>query len=392
MKAPRRPKRPATFLFGLLATMLILTGVGYGAEECKPLVNRDRLYDAQFTGDGEIWMVGYPGLILHSTDSGKTFTRPCGLTDQALFAVDFIDPQHGWIVGRNAMLMSTADGGATWATHERPCESPPPTWEEVDFTWLVDRYLDRSAYVIEQPEQPNCNEALFALDFVDAQNGWLVGNHGWIVRTRDGGATWRVSSLPIMNSASLYGVTFLDEQRGFVVGDNPVWESLMDETITAHQISNMYATTDGGLTWRAVPTGVDYTLYDIYFRNAQEGWAVGGEGSIVRTTDGGATWQVVDSTPAFANYHKRSHLFKIADDGESVWITGHEGVLLKLTGENLLRVETNTRVWLACAAFGPTGVGVVAGAWGTLLVSGDKGDTWTPHLEKKTLAATGGHE
>lgn len=391
MKTRKRPERTAILIVTLLITTISLTGTASGGEECQPLINRDRLYDAAFTGDQEVWLVGYPGLVLHSTDGGKTFSRPCDLTDQALFAIDFIDPQHGWIVGRNAMLMSTDNGGASWTIHEKPCEAPPPTWEQVSFTWLVDRYLDRSAFVIEEPEARNCNEALFAVDFVDAQNGWIVGNHGWIVRTSDGGATWRVSALPIMNSASLYGVKFLDSQHGFVVGDNPVWEALMDETITSDQISNMYETTDGGATWRAVPTGVNYSLYDIHFRNEREGWAVGGESSVVRTVDGGATWQVVDVTSAFTQSQKRSHLFKIADDGQTIWLTGHEGVLIKLTGDQVQRVETNTRVWLAAAAFGKTGAAVVAGAWGTLLVSGDGGGGWTPYLERKTLTSAKAH-
>lgn len=49
---------------------------------------------------------------------------------------------------------------------------------------------------------------------------------------------------------------------------------------------------DGGTTWtQAEKVPVRSTLVDIFFINAEQGWAVGHEGIILHTADGGKTWE-----------------------------------------------------------------------------------------------------
>src|SRR5688500_6642726 len=58
---------------------------------------------------------------------------------------------------------------------------------------------------------------LLAVSFVDAETGTAVGSHGTILRTNDGGATWRrqTSGTTMMLNA----VHFTDAMTGTVVGD-----------------------------------------------------------------------------------------------------------------------------------------------------------------------------
>lgn len=42
--------------------------------------------------------------------------------------------------------------------------------------------------------------------------------------------------------------------------------------------------------WDVQQSGVDDTLYDVFFMNPLAGWAVGDNNTIIRTTDGGVTW------------------------------------------------------------------------------------------------------
>ena len=76
--------------------------------------------------------------------------------------------------------------------------------------------------------------------------------------------------------ASLNSVYFSDAQRGWAVGGN----------------GTIVVTTDGGATWSAQTSGTSDGLNSVYFSDAQRGWAVGSTGTIVATTDGGATWSV----------------------------------------------------------------------------------------------------
>src|SRR4029079_12282208 len=65
----------------------------------------------------------------------------------------------------------------------------------------------------------------------------------------------------------------------------------------AGEFGTLIATKDGGATWvkRTLPT--DKTLFGIYFSTPSEGWAVGIDGLVLHTTDAGATWTVQHGNP-----------------------------------------------------------------------------------------------
>ena len=104
----------------------------------------------------------------------------------------------------------------------------------------------------------------------------------------------------------------------------------------------LFRTTDGGVTWTRLNSGVDQIIGSIAFADATTGVAVGGEqgmGFILRTTDGGATWEQV-----VADYD----------------------------------VGLNDRwVGFVDVDFGEDGFGVAVGGK-VLLVTTDGGATWTP--------------
>src|SRR5436309_4348978 len=49
-------------------------------------------------------------------------------------------------------------------------------------------------------------------------------------------------------------------------------------------------TTDGGATWKQIFSGTTAKLSGVSFPDIDTGMAVGSEGTILRTLDGGATW------------------------------------------------------------------------------------------------------
>jgi len=160
-------------------------------------------------------------------------------TGSDIRGVDMVNATEGWAVGTAGEILHTSDAGATW---------------------------------IRQPT--GVDDPFNAVCFLDASRGWAAGNR--FARTTDGGRTWEVGSV----SGTVYGIDFVDPQRGFAVGNGAV----------------AYRTTNGGATWSVVPTGGSSTLKDVDFVDPSTGWAVGGGGQILRSIDGGLTWTPQAST------------------------------------------------------------------------------------------------
>ncbi len=113
--------------------------------------------------------------------------------------------------------------------------------------------------------------SLYDVDYVDAYTAVAVGE-GTILRSDDGGATWRQLRSPV--SYGLKAISFADESNGLVVGD----------------AGAVFRTTDGGESWVAQSSGTTVRLIRVSFPDPMSGTAIGGGGTIIRTTDGGATW------------------------------------------------------------------------------------------------------
>jgi photosystem II stability/assembly factor-like uncharacterized protein len=128
---------------------------------------------------------------------------------------------------------------------------------------------------------------LRAVQFVDENEGWAVGDDGVVLHTIDGGQNWERQ--PTGVRASLRSLHFLDPFTGFVVGR----ESLPFGAASAGVI--LY-TSDGGLKWQRASVGELPGLQRVKFLNARVGFVVG-EGSdqlpsgVFFTGDAGATWR-----------------------------------------------------------------------------------------------------
>jgi photosystem II stability/assembly factor-like uncharacterized protein len=63
------------------------------------------------------WAVGYPDLILHTDDGGRSWRNQShgdSVLPHQLQAVTFLTPQSGWVVGHGGLILHTEDAGRTW--------------------------------------------------------------------------------------------------------------------------------------------------------------------------------------------------------------------------------------------------------------------------------------
>jgi len=82
----------------------------------------------------------------------------------------------------------------------------------------------------------------------------------------------------------------------------------------------VYKTDNGGSTWTEMTTPTSEDVYDIFFKDASTGWAVGDHGMIMYTTDGN-TWTTHDSSGVMFDDDLNGVYFV----GTSGWICGDDG-------------------------------------------------------------------
>jgi len=113
---------------------------------------------------------------------------------------------------------------------------------------------------------------LFAVDFQDESTGWAGGYYGTILKTEDGGESWRKIEIPYTDL--IRRIDFSDELTGFAVTSR----------------GRILKSEDGGMSWAVSHTEARTNLRDIYCLDARTAWVVGHEGTILYTADGGDTW------------------------------------------------------------------------------------------------------
>lgn len=262
-----------------------------------------------------------------------------------LIAVYFTSPEKGWVAGDDGYLASTTDGGRTWA------QFPLNTTESIneiyfrneDNGYLVagrKMFITRDAgrtwqeiRIYRSGEFGQGTPEFLSIRFSDKKRGYVIGSvyrrvggqdvvvDSLLMRTDDGGDTWRRISVP--TKGELFHLDFDGNSRGWIVGDDGV----------------ILASTDEGNTWVRQDSGTKAALFNVDFRDSKEGYVVGGSGVILRTTDGGATWEKIET-----NFRTTFLRVDFADD-KNGWIVGKGGNILRSgdKGRTWTRQEINTR-------------------------------------------------
>lgn len=184
--------------------------------------------------------------------------------------------------------------------------------------------------------------------FVDHDFGWLTEcgtecDHAFRVTT-DGGDTWETRALP----DRVAPVFFLDRHTGWAIRDT--LDPRQERCFCARSILR---TDDGGATWRDLYDSPDdlLGLSGFYFVDAHRGWALASRGidapeRVYTTTDGGVSW-TDDLAGAFG---------KVSAKGGRVWIANAGPGLYAFYGSPL-RTTVWRRDYGATIAVPDTGIG-----------------------------------
>jgi photosystem II stability/assembly factor-like uncharacterized protein len=317
--------KPHWLAFSLLGWLLFFAQAPSAGAANASLVQRYKYYDITRAGDKDLWIVGYPGVILHSTDQGNHFSRVDAKVSEALLAVTFVSRDEGWIAGRSGLMLHTIDAGKNWRAQTVPVSHP-----------------------------------IFDLAFAEPKIGCAVGYFGTLLRTTDSGAHWQKVELPVLQDSELTdpqlnGVTFTDSRHGFIVGE----------------AGTILASADGGQTWARQASGVEHSLFAISFVSPLEGYIVGANGTLLMTSDGGTTWQSVASAVT-------DHFFAVFAGNSALWMVGLSGLVMQaaLPPTSPHKHDLGLFRWLTGVLFCDAKNGFIIGDRGTLLRSHDAGQTW----------------
>jgi hypothetical protein len=257
---------------------------------------------------------GKSTVVFGTRDGGQRWTESNPVTGYQAVAMDFAGTEHGWLLESQGAAMgqdpvrvyTTADAGVTWS--------------------LLAAGLPLS-----------CGKTGMA--FSPAQVGWITSDCvlGYqVLVSRDGGAQWATAQLPLPNSACANGCTALQAQFAgsgtmLEVGSYPGAAILLLSTDSGQSWrteampagagaypriqffgpadaiavsagsqgvigQDFYLTSDGGLSWTAVPQGRQFgssgAQFDFVAPQVGFAWIADGTG-LYRTADSGRTWTAV---------------------------------------------------------------------------------------------------
>lgn len=222
--------------------------------------------------------------VAKTTDSGNKWNLLPAAPGGALLDIDFLATNKGWAVGRAGTALffngtawtnnSIAAGpdlysvSAVDATHQWACGDSGMIFSSTGGAWTPVAESNAGANVLR------------SIDFFGTQNGVAVGNGGTVVYTSDGGANWTAGVSGV--TEDIWGVDMVSATVGFMVGDD-----------NATGVMLMKKTTNGGATWSAMtaPDGMSWKdLRAVKFADANNGWIVGSNGTILHTTNAGGSW------------------------------------------------------------------------------------------------------
>ncbi len=348
----RRNPTAETVVFGLVFLAALIVGTIYltretnqpevpsaataGRWELQDSGVTNTLLDVKFVNDTHGWAVGEGGVIIATTDGGKTWTIQYSGYELTLNSVDFTDEANGWVVGQLGLILNTNDGGNSWIVQGKDA-ALGQNLIKVHFDSAGEGRIitERGSFALSTTDGGRTWDRQFFENtlprsdafFLDEQRGWVSFRSGAVFSTTDGGDSWEL--LEGINGVEIgtNSVFFLDDRNGWIAG----WRGKAKGAsggveFVKYLTDGMVArTTDGGATWARHDSDTGRFLWDVVFFDTSEGWAVGSFGTTMRSADGGITWE---SHPTPTESHLRSLSFPDRNNG---WAVGDGGAVLRYT-------------------------------------------------------------
>ncbi len=283
------------FLLGALAASVSLAEAAPGDLLQLPAVKTTRaarglLLDVALAGTRMV-AVGEQGRIVYSDDSGVTWIQAEVPVRVTLTAVYFPSAQNGWAVGHDGVILNSTDGGRTWKKQLDGAQINKTAYAQIEARTAAaassnvetgaaasDReelniYLKNLELIVSEGSTWPFLDVWFA----DDRNGFAIGAFGMAAQTVDGGSTWEPILDRLANPKGLhyYGIAPAGRDL-FIAGEAGI----------------LLRSEDQGRTWIRLQSPYEGSYFGII--GTAEGDAViafGLRGRAFRSTDHGGTWK-----------------------------------------------------------------------------------------------------
>lgn len=238
------------------------------------IVTQSLLLDAVRVDD-RIVVVGEHGHILISSDEGQSWQQASVPTRTALTGVAFAGKNKGWVVGHDALILRTLDGGQTW--------------ERVLF-------------------EPDLQTPLLDVWFADENRGFAVGAYGLFFETTDGGATWTkrifMSERLVVDGdedadegdgADEFYDDYVDPEFGEDYHLNHITAAADGTLYIAAEAGHFYRSDDGGTTWIRLEPPYNGSFFGTLPLEGDALLLFGMRGNLFRSEDRGLSYSPIDT-------------------------------------------------------------------------------------------------
>jgi len=175
----------------------------------------------------------------------------------------------------------------------------------------------------------------------------VAGNHGLLLRSTDGGASWQRQSFASWPSfidvtscgKGLFAALAVEGEVWTSADDGLTWTAHSIETREAPQaitcdagerlwvvgsFGTIIASADGGVSWADHSPGDDVIFNFVHFFDADTGLVLGEFGTVMWSRDGGASWTAADD-PLPGEFYPLAAWFESPHRG---WVAGLGGQIL----------------------------------------------------------------
>lgn len=191
--------------------------------------------------------------------------------------IKFLNNNFGVVVGNKTKVFKTTDGGLNWSNVSIGSD----ILDILDIEILSENKFNASGLQSTIWYTENAGESwhehsmgmpnpLFAIDFVNENTGMVSGCCGMLMRTTNAGENWS-QEVYLTPGFSVHSLKYLTPSKIMIAAD----------------AGYIFRTSNNGMNWDslAAPNGND--LYGMHFVNENTGWLVGIWGTIYKTTNGG---------------------------------------------------------------------------------------------------------
>jgi photosystem II stability/assembly factor-like uncharacterized protein len=239
-----------------------------------PLASHSLLLDAATAGDA-IVVVGERGHILLARDATGPWIQSEVPTRATLTAIFFHNEALGWVVGHDATILRTDDGGRHW----------------------------KRVYFAPEEEAP-----LLDIWFKDAKYGIAIGAYGLFLTTEDGGMNWARNELKISkqkvkhnkysdsNSSSLSTIANDEATEPFDFHLNNIVPAQNGQLYIAAEAGKVFRSNDHGRSWESIDPPYNGSFYGVLPLDGERLLSFGLRGHLYRSENAGKTWRRITSS------------------------------------------------------------------------------------------------